>query len=154
MSERPILIAYDGSEDARAAIARAGELLTPGPALVVTLWHAAERLLSTSAGVATYAPIFGEIDELERSNARASAEQGAALAREAGFDASPLVVRSSDRNVWRAILDLGAEHDARAIVLGSRGQGGLTDVLLGSVPGRVVHHADRPVLVVRAERSS
>jgi nucleotide-binding universal stress UspA family protein len=54
------------------------------------------------------------------------------------------------RNVWRAILDLAAEHDARAIVVGSRGQGGVTDVLLGSV----VHHADRPVLVVRAKRSS
>jgi nucleotide-binding universal stress UspA family protein len=153
MPERPILIAYDGSEDARAAITSAGELLTPGPALVVTLWQASERLVSTSAGPATYAPIFGEIDELERTNARASAAEGAALAREVGFDATPLVARS-DRNVWRAILDLGAEHDARAIVVGSRGQGGLTDVLLGSVPGRVVHHADRPVLVVRAKRSS
>jgi nucleotide-binding universal stress UspA family protein len=152
MPERPILIAYDGSEDARAAITRAGELLIPGPALVVTLWHAAERLVSTSAGAATYAPIFGEIDELERSNARASAEEGVALAREAGFDASPLVARS-DRNVWRTILDLGAKRDARVIVVGSRGQGSLTDVLLGSVPGRVVHHADRPVLVVRAKRS-
>jgi nucleotide-binding universal stress UspA family protein len=70
-----------------------------------------------------------------------------------GFDATPLVARS-DRNVWRAILDLAAEHDARAIVVGSRGQGGLTDVLLGSVPGRVIHHADRPVLVVRTKRSS
>jgi nucleotide-binding universal stress UspA family protein len=153
MPERPILIAYDGSEDAMSAITSAGELLTPGPALVVTIWHAAERVVSTSAGLATYAPIFGEIDELERSNARASADQGAALAREVGFDASPLVARS-DRNVWRAILDLGAEHDARAIVVGSRGEGGLTDVLLGSVPGRVIHHADRPVLVVRAKRSS
>jgi nucleotide-binding universal stress UspA family protein len=153
MPERPILIAYDGSEDARAAITSAGELLTPGPALVVTIWPAAERSVSTSAGPATYAPIFGEIDELERSNAQASAAEGAALAREVGFDASPVVGRS-DRNVWRAILDLAAEHDARAIVVGSRGQGGLTDVLLGSVPGRVVHHADRPVLVVRAKRSS
>jgi nucleotide-binding universal stress UspA family protein len=153
MPERPILIAYDGSEDAKSAITRAGELLTPGPALVVTMWHASERLVSTSAGAATYAPIFGEIDELERTTARASAEQGAALAREAGFDASSLVARS-DRNVWRAILDLSAEHDARAIVVGSRGQGGLADVLLGSVPGRLVHHADRPVLVVRARRSS
>jgi nucleotide-binding universal stress UspA family protein len=152
MPERPILIAYDGSEDAKSAIRSAGELLTPGPALVVTIWPAAERVVSTSAGVATYAPIFGEIDELERTNARASAEEGAALAREVGFDASPLVVRS-DRNIWRGILDLGAEHDARAIVLGSRGRGGLSDVLLGSVPGRVVHHADRPVLVVRARRS-
>ena len=155
MPERPILIAYDGSEDAKSAITRAGELLTSAPALVVTAWPAAERSVGTSGGViATYSPIFGEIDELERTNARATAEEGAALARQAGFDASPLVVRSSDRNVWHAILDLGAEHDARAIVLGSRGQGGLTDVLLGSVPGRVVHHADRPVLVVRAKRSS
>jgi nucleotide-binding universal stress UspA family protein len=152
MPERPILIAYDGSEDAKSAITRAGELLIPGPALVVTIWHAAERLVSASAGVATYAPIFGEIDELERTNARASAEQGAALAREAGFDASPLVARSA--SVWRAILDLGAEHDARAIVVGAHGRGGMTDVLLGSAPGRVVHHADRPVLVVRTKRSS
>jgi nucleotide-binding universal stress UspA family protein len=153
MPEHPILIAYDGSEDAKSAITSAGELLTPGPALIVTFWHPAERLISTSAGAATYAPIFGEIDELERTNARSSAEEGTALAREVGFDPSPLVARS-DRNIWRAILDLGAEHDARAIVVGSRGQGGLTDVLLGSVTGRVVHHADRPVLVVRAKRSS
>jgi nucleotide-binding universal stress UspA family protein len=153
MPERPILIAYDGSEDAKSAITSAGELLTPGRALVVTIWPAAERVVSTSAGLATYAPIFGEIDELERTNARASAEQGAALAREAGFDARPVVARS-DRNMWRAILDLAAEHDARAIVVGSRGQGGLTNVLLGNVPGRVVHHADRPVLVVRAKRTS
>jgi nucleotide-binding universal stress UspA family protein len=153
MPERPILIAYDGSEDARAAVTSAGELLTPGPALIVTFWHAAERSVSTSAGPATYAPIFGEIDELERANAQASAAEGAALAREVGFDATPVVGRS-DRNVWRRILDLAAEHDARAIVLGSRGRGGLTDVLLGSVPGRVIHHSDRPVLVVRTKRSS
>ena len=153
MSERPILIAYDGSEDAKSAITTAGELLTPGPALVVTIWPAAERVVTTSAGAATYARMLGEMDDLERTNARATAVEGAALAREVGFDASPLVARS-DRNVWRAILDLSAEHDARAIVVGSRGQGGLSGVLLGSVPGRVVHHADRPVLVVRAKRSS
>ena len=113
------LIAYDDSEDAKSAITSAGELLTPAPALVVTAWPAAERSVGTSGGViATYSPIFGEIDELERTNARATAEEGAALARQAGFDANPLIVRSSDRNVWHAILDLGAEHDARAIVLG------------------------------------
>jgi nucleotide-binding universal stress UspA family protein len=150
MPERPILIAYDGSQDAKAAVTGAAELLIAGPALIVTIWSTAERVVS-SAGAATYAPIFGEIDELELSSARSTAEQGAALARELGFDASPLVARS--RNVWRAILDLAAEHDARAIVVGSRGQSSLADVLLGNVPGRIVHHSDRPVLVVRAERS-
>ena len=59
----------------------------------------------------------------------------------------------SDRNVWRAILELGEAHDARAIVVGAHGQGRLTDLLLGSVPGRVIHHADRPVVVVRTKRS-
>ena len=43
MSDRPILIAYDGSEDAKTAITTVGELLTPGRALVVTVWHPAER---------------------------------------------------------------------------------------------------------------
>ncbi|MDQ5834976.1 MAG: hypothetical protein M3550_18320 [Actinomycetota bacterium] len=74
MPECPILIAYDGSEDAKAAITTVGELLTPGAALVVTVWHPAELAVSVSAGAATYAPIFGEIDELERTVARASAE--------------------------------------------------------------------------------
>jgi hypothetical protein len=115
MPKRPILIAYDGSEDAKSAITSAGELLTPGPALVVTIWPAAERVVSTSAGPATYAPIFGEIDELERANARASAEQGAALAREAGFDASPATLdgRAADRSPpgqHRGGLLLGHNH--------------------------------------------
>ena len=69
MPERPILIAYDGSEDAKSAVTRAGELLISGRALVVTVWPAAERLVTASAGAATYAPIFGEVDELERTNA-------------------------------------------------------------------------------------
>ena len=104
MPERPILIAYDGSEDAKSAITSAGELLTKGPALIVTFWHPAERLVSTSAGPATYAPIFGEIDELGRSTARATAEEGAPLARKVGFDASPLVVRSNHETQKRKVL--------------------------------------------------
>jgi hypothetical protein len=53
MSDRPILIAYDGSEDAKAAITTVGELLAPGAALVVTVWHPAELAVSVSAGAAT-----------------------------------------------------------------------------------------------------
>ena len=152
MSDRPILIAYDGSPDAKAAIARSGELFVPGPALVVSVWHSAETLIATSAGPAAYAPIFGEIDEIERTNAQASAEEGAALARKAGFDSTALAVRSS-RNVWRAILDVAGQRDARAIVIGSHGESGLIDVLLGGTSSRVVEHADRPVLVARTTSS-
>lgn len=47
------------------------------------------------------------------------------------------------------ILALARERDADLIVVGSRGLGGVTGALLGSVSNRVVHEADRPVLIAR-----
>lgn len=44
---------------------------------------------------------------------------------------------------------LAAERDASMIVVGNRGHGVVRRLLLGSVTNRLVHHADRPVLVVR-----
>ena len=46
---------------------------------------------------------------------------------------------------------INAGHDADMIVLGSRGAGGFTRLLLGSTAGQVVQHAHCPVLIVPPE---
>jgi nucleotide-binding universal stress UspA family protein len=49
------------------------------------------------------------------------------------------------------LLDAAHLHHALAIVVGSRGRGGLAEHLLGSVGHHLTHHSDVPVVVVRDE---
>jgi nucleotide-binding universal stress UspA family protein len=49
----------------------------------------------------------------------------------------------------RSIVDDAIEHGVDVIVMGSRGRGDLVGLLLGSTAHKVIHLADRPVLIVR-----
>ena len=49
----------------------------------------------------------------------------------------------------REIVEDAKAHDVDAIVMGSRGRGDLAGLVLGSTTHKVIHLADRPVLVVR-----
>jgi nucleotide-binding universal stress UspA family protein len=124
----PLLIAYDGSEDAANAIAAAGHLLAARPVLVL-----AEAVARPRAD--------------DREAAERLALEGAGLAGEAGLDAEP-VTTGQDGGPWRAILAVAKERRASAIVAGARGRSGLTSAVLGSVATGLVHHSDVPVLVV------
>ena len=50
----------------------------------------------------------------------------------------------------RAVLD--ASKDADLVVVGSRGHGGFTGLLLGSVSQQVAHHATCPVVIIPSHR--
>jgi nucleotide-binding universal stress UspA family protein len=148
----PVLIGYDGSEHARAAIARAGQLLRPGPAVVATVWSTLEAaapsaLLALPSDVVAEA--VSDIDTATLETAEAIAAEGAALASDVGFDAQPEPVRGSSA-VFATLVAYADELDAAAIVLGSRGRSTLAATLLGSVSTGVLHHTKRPVLVARA----
>jgi nucleotide-binding universal stress UspA family protein len=48
-----------------------------------------------------------------------------------------------------AIHDRSEAPDIQMVVMGSRGQGAVARLLLGSVASQVVHTASKPVVVVR-----
>ena len=88
--------------------------------------------------------------ELDRAGAEAGgrvAEEGAQIAREAGLRAESLAVEATPP-VWKTIVDTADLNDAAAIVMGSQGLTGLRLMPPGSVSNAVLHHADRPTLVI------
>ena len=145
-----VLIAYDGSDDARAAIGYTARHIRPEPTVVMTVW---EPLLTQLAWapLASAMPVAGEGGEgdqfEEERQAERLARQGADLAVDAGL-AEVRTLAERGGPVWAAIVDVAAEMDASLIVTGSRGLGGARSMILGSVSTRVLHHARRPVLVV------
>ncbi|MGH2877071.1 MAG: universal stress protein [Solirubrobacteraceae bacterium] len=153
---RPVLLCYDGSDNAAAAIARAGEVLGPRGAVVLTawepvaVWEPSDPATILSAPLSRLAADALGLDEIVRGLARERAEQGVGLAREAGFTARPRVTEGKS---WRVICDVADELDAELIVVGARGLSRVRSALLGSVSSAVVVHARQPVLVVSAHVS-
>jgi nucleotide-binding universal stress UspA family protein len=153
-ADGPLLLCYDGSEDAKHAIQRAGRLLAAKRALVMTVWQPTAALGSFSwGGEAAGMVDFVELDRAGAEDAGRIADEGVGLAREAGLEAEPVAIKATG-SVWKTIVETADAQDAAAIVMGSRGLTGVRSMLLGSVSSAVVHHADRPTLVVQGGSSS
>jgi nucleotide-binding universal stress UspA family protein len=148
-----ILVAYDGSSDAQAAIDHAARLMPDTEATVLTLW---EPFLDVMTRAAARGGGFGlvggyqdgaAIDSANEASARAIAGEGADRANAAGLRARPETATMHGAAA-AAILAAAEAAGAEAIVMGTRGRGGVTSFLMGSVSHGVLQHADRPVLVV------
>jgi nucleotide-binding universal stress UspA family protein len=146
-----ILIAYDGSTDSKAAVEQAAKQYPGASATILVVWqHFADTIARSGFGASLGTAGVVDFDEIDRESeqaATAGAQEGAELAKAEGLDAQGRSV-ALDSTVAEAILAQADELDAEAIVMGSRGLTGVKSFVLGSVSNAVVHHADRPVVVV------
>jgi nucleotide-binding universal stress UspA family protein len=148
-----IVIAYDASGDARAAIEQAAKLWPGKQATVVSVWEPfAEVIAHASTGFAPGMADYEEIDAASEKLAADNAREGAELANAGGLEASAHET-SQTATIADAILAAANEVGAEVVVVGTRGLTGVKSLLLGSVSHAVVHHADVPVLVVPSSHS-
>ncbi|SNY59123.1 universal stress protein [Paractinoplanes atraurantiacus] len=145
-----ILLGYEGSVPAGAAIEVAARLLPGAHARVAYVWtppFASEalrrRLWHRTAGVDEF---VAAVEREGESEARRIAAMGVAFAAPYGWRAEP-VVRRTYGGEGVQLCEVAEELGADLIVVGSRGLTGARAVL-GSVSDMVVHFATRPVLVV------
>jgi nucleotide-binding universal stress UspA family protein len=139
----PVLFAYDGSDLAGYAIGQAARQLAPErDALVLCVWQPVE---------VGFVPVGGQHFDADQATevlmaAEETAEQGASLAREAGFRAQGKTAQAAP--TWKGIVETAEEHRASLIVLGSHRHGGLVGHFHGNVAAAVIARGNFSVLVV------
>jgi nucleotide-binding universal stress UspA family protein len=147
----PLLLCYDGSENAATAVGRAAALFKRRRAVVVTvwepmaLWDPRDPATILSAPLDKLASRALEVDQILEEVSRETLDRGVVLAGEAGFIAEGQLIRGKP---WSGICHVAHELNAEAIVMGARGLSRVRSMLLGSVSFSVLTHATRPVLVI------
>jgi len=140
MFER-IVLATDGSSDAERALEYARDLALRDGAQVIVV-HAFEAVPGyLGASEKT------EVAARHVSVGREIADQARQALEDAGVDVETEVLQGPPAE---AILRIAEGRVADLIVMGTRGRGDLTSLLLGSVSHRVAAHSDAPVMVVSA----
>jgi nucleotide-binding universal stress UspA family protein len=144
-----ILLATDGSEEAKLAFASAADLSKKTGSELHVVYVGHMPLVSyESPGARTLDPdLSGRMHESAEQEARTMLEEQMQRVGQSGGEIAELHARLGRPDAQ--IVGVADELGAGLIVLGSRGLGPLRRALMGSVSDSVVRHAHCPVLVVR-----
>jgi nucleotide-binding universal stress UspA family protein len=136
-----IVVGTDGSPGAEAAVRKVIELV-PGEGVTVHLVcaypgrSALERIGMTARQDPT--DLRGVAADVLARDERRFIEAGFAVQKH---------VREGDPA--HVIIDVADEQNADLVVVGARGHSGLRRVMLGSVTGKLAHHAPKSLLIVQ-----
>ena len=137
-----VVVAIDGSPASQDAVGFAFEFASRH-GLALHALHAWEFPVFDAPGV-TVPPTMA-LEEIEDDEIRVTAEALAGWAEK--FPDVRLTSEAVQGSAEQLVVDASANADL--LVVGSRGRGGFTGLLLGSVSQAALHHAHCPVVVVR-----
>ncbi len=136
-----ILVAFDGSDSALKACEMA--------ALMAKSLGSEVRLLYVIPTLGIYtAPLADNYYAVQEEKARDLISKGIAVLESKGVNAKGEVVRAR-WSIVETIVTYAYDNRSDAIIMGARGLGGFTKMLMGSVSSGVVEHAHCPVLIIR-----
>jgi nucleotide-binding universal stress UspA family protein len=139
-----ILVATDGSQSSAEAVAFGVELAREQHADVIFVHVVPAVDVAPLMGF----PLVGAVPHHVNGYDRAPLEKAVVYAAEHGTPAESELLTGDTVDEIVAYAD---SRDVDLIVVGSRGHGGITTALLGSVSRGILREAKRPVLVVRGE---
>jgi nucleotide-binding universal stress UspA family protein len=151
---RTFIVATDGSALAVRAGAAGLSLTTqPDKVLLVSVADVVDPSLAEDAtGHASSSMTYEDVEANHRevrAQCRAAVEDAAEVLRALDPPPNRLELLVIDGEPGPALCDLAAEVGASALIVGSRGRGGLRRALLGSVSDYIVRHAPCTVIVSR-----
>jgi len=139
---RKILVGIDGSPESRTAARWAADLATATSAQVL--------LASVVSAPRPWGPpepsYLERLDAAEREQARTLLDEVASTLRERGIAVETLMPSGKPEDI---LANLASQPDIDLVVVGHRGRGAISRVLLGSVADRLVQTSPKPVLVSR-----
>jgi nucleotide-binding universal stress UspA family protein len=134
-----LLVAVDHSHATEHVLSAARDLASLSHGEVWVL-HLREREVMPRAGL---------IETESTDEAQAQVEAAVEEFTKAGIKAHGIVRSTIYGYAAREIVAGAKDLDVGVIIMGSRGRGDLAGLVLGSTAHKVIHLADRPVLVVR-----
>lgn len=145
-----VVLAIDGSGHSDQAVTCVGALIADGAIGTVHLSHVvaprpSEMMLASDAYIGVEHAYVATLDH-EMAVGRQMLDNAAKSLRESGD--IPVHTHLTTGDPARMIVDLSSEIGADLIVMGRRGLGGFTGLLLGSVTKKVQHASTAAVLTV------